>query len=1792
MSESHERESADGRPYAASAKSTGGGGFNHEDEVEAYYLAQMLIGAIPFGPESGIITKVNFQTRVDGWLLDDLLLTLSGGDRTHRYALSIKSNRQFEADHAAPIGFVRDCWEQLLNAGPMDPTGDYLALAVCGVPAAIMDDFDTLRGLADASEPGTLESRLQTRGFVDAGKRRMAASFACPTNVAAKYPEAAVLDAAHVLGRVLVIEFDFPSASSQKRREALDLCAQALQSPSAPAAAALWTNLCAIARDFRPKAGMLDRPRLIARLRARHDLVGYPNHKVDLEQLARYTDSQLSESNRWTLAGRLSLLRLSLRQKLDDAVQASPSTVDTSAISILIGRSGDGKSVVARQWLSGGSPQVWLDARLFECAPGENAMSNAEEHLRLKHPLPELLQSASGKRPRLVVDGVGRLFNELPLNAVARLAWSAADTGWEVIATCQDDDWDRVASIFQANKLRASVVQVDPLTDAELSAVAAAEPSLQPLIAKTDMHRVLARPKYLDVVLRGVAANSMGAYCESDQWTGEAHVAEWCWRSVIEGSPPRIVRSAATKQMASIQADAVRDSIAEDEMDAAHLTAIDSLIADGVCRKVGERLIFDHDLIGDWGRQRVLLAQASITVFIKSHSRGTSPMWLRALRLWALDILERQNDYVKWIDAVRQLAAAGEVAASDRVLEAVVLSAGAFEHLDTVWSVLRDEAELLRRLLERFLRSGTVPNPAAMKLAANLANQATEDLTARTAAECRIPNVDFWPALLVVLHQHRDEVARLAPGEVARVTRLWLLHTVTNMPFRKEAAEIALATGRYVWRVLDYRNSRHISSGGLDEWSLCNDAESNVYAAALTAAPVLPDAAADFALTAAGRREAPEVDDLQEPGVVYLAPWPDGPTHRVSEQFRNTVLRPEIFLLLAASRPDAAKEVLLAVLIDSPRLLKHPGMLTVNEDEDRELSVENIFGWLPAFYTRGPFLAFLDIAPEVAIDAIIRLVNFATDRWLDQEARDVQRFRRKAQSPRSVRVSISGDGGTVEWKGNADVYSWHLGDPRAPTPVTCALMALERWLYNRLANGVSIAAELDSLKSGARSVAFAGLLVAVARFRPPLLKDSLAFLIGVPEFLYWDTDAAVKHNIINTSAFAWQLRPVPEPHLIEQARIWHEMPHRKQNIFALAQFLFLNDADVRKLQSDRLPQWKTRLEGELCPEQACAIKACVRAFDISRWQVVDFPNGRKGWHQQQTAEEAKESETASKEANDAMREISFPYRCRELLDRPDLMGSDDLDRFWADLHDVAECIQNLPKTSGESAMPTGSLINERLEIDNAAMDRRRILNATMGGIAVLLLRYPTYLNASRLRKAWVLRQLRRIPRIRLPESTLDSYHPDETDATRWECFFAEIVVDFLRRKPRSVVWRLYAAELATGFHHSPVHHLFSAAFRCRAELNGGFEELCHLLLRWSAARWHANFARSGLPTNVDVRSEWHGAISDFLAGRLTHPLPSLSELAASPRELPSKPLPPERYRKGLDLWLIAAAFHNIMRPSEASNDQERAGWLALWHELLTWRLSLTARKSEQPVSGTPSIDIDSRDRWPRNKLPEKSDLWLLDRIADVVLHLGPREDHQLFWQPILALVPLLQPWAEHFLTSFFLNGLSIEHTPPTFYSAWKAMLDYASNSTGWTKADDAWSHLLGFDYLLPDYWERRHAPLLRLAQPYLEMYVKKKMRRGRKIRELFDLLKTPAAEEIRLSLLVIFADAVKEHPDLLSDRLDTPAAAKFLDFCLQNHRSTIAGNSEIFSAFIQILGTLVSMQEPLAFELQDQLRRS
>ena len=70
----------------ATTKQTGGGGFEFEDKVAAYFMCYLLAARHPLDTSLGTIKKIRFQVSEERWLLDDLLLILKNGEEKRRCA--------------------------------------------------------------------------------------------------------------------------------------------------------------------------------------------------------------------------------------------------------------------------------------------------------------------------------------------------------------------------------------------------------------------------------------------------------------------------------------------------------------------------------------------------------------------------------------------------------------------------------------------------------------------------------------------------------------------------------------------------------------------------------------------------------------------------------------------------------------------------------------------------------------------------------------------------------------------------------------------------------------------------------------------------------------------------------------------------------------------------------------------------------------------------------------------------------------------------------------------------------------------------------------------------------------------------------------------------------------------------------------------------------------------------------------------------------------------------------------------------------------------------------------------------------------------------------------------------------------------------------------------------------------------------------------------------------------------------------------------------------------------------
>src|SRR5206468_2997394 len=120
----------------------------------------------------------------------------------------------------------------------------------------------------------------------------------------------------------------------------------------------------------------------------------------------------------------------------------------------------------------------------------------------------------------------------------------------------------------------------------------------------------------------------------------------------------------------------------------------------------------------------------------------------------------------------------------------------------------------------------------------------------------------------------------------------------------------------------------------------------------------------------------------------------------------------------------------------------------------------------PPLYFQGPFLSFLTQKPEEGLEAILRLVNFALERWAERRTEC-------EETVPSVKIPLTSGERTL--LGDFNVYLAYRDHGSWPHPVVTALMALEKWFYYQLDAEKVVDATIETILNRGNSVAFAGL---------------------------------------------------------------------------------------------------------------------------------------------------------------------------------------------------------------------------------------------------------------------------------------------------------------------------------------------------------------------------------------------------------------------------------------------------------------------------------------------------------------------------------------------------------------------------------------------------------------------------------------------------------------------------------------------------------------------------------------------
>lgn len=1079
----------------SSPAATGGAGTFFEQHVNAYWLAQLLVGAIPPILHDCSVVEVHLQTEVLGWHTDDFLLVgESAPGKQRKLAGQVKRSFTVSASDDECKKAFKDFWADFKDAEHFNPATDRFALVTLRGTNTLLVYFagllDGARGAGDATE---FERRLTTNGFLNAQSIKYAEEI--QTIVGAVERRSVSFGELWPFLRVLhVLSLDLNTATQQTEASIKTLLAHTAVGGDAIAAATdSWNALLREVADGMPTARRYRLEDLPESLRKRHSVVGGAEQQA-LRALEHHS-SLILDGIRATIGSGFHLARASVVQQVIQGLAASQ-------IVLVSGAAGSGKSSVAKDV----AKSLAANQFVFAFRAEEFATAHFDHTLsRSQIPTSAVVLSAilAGQaRKVMFVESVERLLEASTRDAFTDLLTLVAkNPTWRVVLTCRDYSTDLVRTAFLNEAAGCSVVRVPPLDDDELQAVQIANPLLARPLSSAMLRRLLRNPYVLDKALRV-------SWPEEDLLPqSEREFRRYVWRDIVRadhhsaaGMPQR--RENAFVQVALRRARALTLHAPCMDLDAEAIGALqrDSLVVSS--EQTAGHLAPAHDVLEDWAILHWLDGQygqyvvADGSVLALSLAIGTHPAVRRTYRKWVAELVDRDNDATDQLfRAVIQDANLAAQFRDDTIISVLrSSSAPAFleRHAD---ALLADDKHLLR-LVIRLLRVGCVVSPSWLE---------------GVGVAPSVLSIPIGPAWACVLRLVAKTLASFKPvqrGLLLSFIEDWArgVHWQTPYP---DGADAAVAIAHWLLPSFgDYESGDQRKR-------------------ALSVIAKLPLA------------------DRNRCSALLQGDHSGDDRDRASEDFQDIVFGGVGGSAAARDMPDE-------VITGAMRYL-----LRTDAEEDpcghSGVDLEPLFGlndglrhdFFPASAYRGPFLALMMHHTERALEFLVVVFNHSTN-WYAQRRRAWSQS--SIEKPFEVTLTFADGTSKTQWCSER-LWDWYRGMSVGPSVLQSLLMAMEHGLLElaKVRPGEMDALLLGTLRKS-DSAALTAVVASVATALPRICGETVLVLLGCQAYIQLDHIRLSSENH-PPSKMNGMFPSHGENKIYEQERVAADgRPHRKHDL--------------------------------------------------------------------------------------------------------------------------------------------------------------------------------------------------------------------------------------------------------------------------------------------------------------------------------------------------------------------------------------------------------------------------------------------------------------------------------------------------------------------------------------------------------------------------------------------------------------------------------------------------------------------
>jgi hypothetical protein len=1144
-------------PKIASPASTGNAGPQFEVKVGAFYVLSLLSGGEPRGLPGATIRTVEFQQRVAGHPLDDVIIKAINADGSPA-TLEIQAKRTltFTTTDTEFADVVGQMWDAARKAE--FTTSRYeLAVAIARTTTRVESSCqEVLHWARELPDGATFVAHINREGFSSKGMRDFVAVFR--SNLAAAGAPTDDETVWGLLRRFQILVFDFESYGSDYEHRARERARLTLVPDQGYRAGDLWPVLIEYAGACARAGGALDRSAVVTPLEEQHGF--HFDQRVDL----RAVDARLSEAASRALdeiKDQVGGVRLARTELIDQAYVA----LEPQRMLHIVGGPGVGKSSVMKHLalrlqpegrvivLRNGRiiPGGWLQlSHVVGCTVSQDELFN---------------ELGCGGGATLFIDNIDQIDDAGEWATVTDLLSGVIRSpGWRAVFTGGpgSEEWKSKLPA-EVRKDDIATLQVGEITDDETATLSEQNQSLAIILSDAHPARGIARNLfYLSRMIElGAGQGGPAAVIAT-----EMDLARLWWRygGGRAEDDSRLARLKVLRAM-GVQFVANPSRVSFKADDFASATVAELLRFDSLREDIkGATIAFRHDVLRDWTVGFLLHDDSDVLKTLPVNS-PLPPGLARGVEIAARLAIEDDSTGTRWLallDAVQRDGCHGSWRRP--VLLALPRAEQAFALLESLKSILlANDGRLLIEIIRLMISVESVP-------VAKLIERVQPSIEVPSGvSDMVVPKGMGWMWLVLWLVSTAKSLPSALIPDVSKVFQAWLISTQNqSLPLNALVAGLL-----FEWLALiEDRTSSRFFRDPRDAPPNLNirhprDVRDEIRMTAFAFAHLNPAAAQNY------------LSGLNRDDVTY---------HDTQDILRAPGT-------LAKAAPAALVDFMLGALIEK----EDPDALYANRrSRYGPLSVHaNLFS--PASPSQGPFLDLLESAPAEGLRLIRGIVEHATQ-WRREQYLE-------AREP-FPRVSVPFPSGTMSFQGDWSVYHWVRSIVPSMTTAS-ALMALEAWGHSEIEAGRPFEEVLrDVLGPDGSSLAFVCVAVDLALSHWRKACDIVWPMVATPELLEFD-DARMLRDMAGVDRMA-PFEREPNTWRVKRAELDAKLSRRNRLSDKIGHYVFHGEPGQLEMLRAALDQARNEIKQKPNDREdpisglAATAERAVRMTDAQHWPLV------------------------------------------------------------------------------------------------------------------------------------------------------------------------------------------------------------------------------------------------------------------------------------------------------------------------------------------------------------------------------------------------------------------------------------------------------------------------------------------------------------------------------------------------------------------------------------------------------------